>query len=180
MPKTITIDKNTEGGRLRMARKDRGITLQELATRVGCVHSSLQSAESGRTSLRDPLLRAVARELEVSPDWIRTGEGPRTVEAQVEAEDPILAEYFLRGTRDGYRRRLCRAIGKMTDDQVETLARLCEVVAGIEIDPPTPEEKAEADRVRRLERYQRLFAEHDRKTIETMLSMMENEKTGQG
>lgn len=180
MPKTITIDTNTEGGRLRMARKERGITLQELASRVGCVHSSLQSAESGRTSLRDPLLRAVARELDVSPAWIRTGEGPKTLEARVDAEEPVLAEYFLRGSRDGYRRRLCRAIGKMTDDQVETLARLCEVVAGIEIDPPTPKEREEADRLRRYEKYQRLLSEHDRQTIETLLSMMENEKTGQG
>ncbi|MEJ2803827.1 helix-turn-helix transcriptional regulator [Comamonadaceae bacterium PP-2] len=72
---TIT-NVNTLKDRLIFARGLRGISQADLAKRAGCAQGTIGNVESGeRKSLRE--LVAVARALQVSPDWLYDGKGPR-------------------------------------------------------------------------------------------------------
>ena len=122
----------TFGERLRALRKEKGYTLQGLAERVGCSHQALQKAETGVSGLREPLIRALAMELRVSSEWLKTGEGSREEIQEADAEAERLAASIFRDAPDGIRFRLCRALVGMTDEQVATLARLCEYVVKVE------------------------------------------------
>lgn len=71
----ITIVKTLKE-RLVYARELRGLTQGELAAKAKCAQSAIGNAESGeRQTLRNLVL--VARALNVSPDWLFDGHGPK-------------------------------------------------------------------------------------------------------
>lgn len=70
------------GKRVRLRRKELGMTQVELASRAGITQSTLSSIENGDTStpLGANLLRLAAA-LECSPNWLQTGKGSVTIQA---------------------------------------------------------------------------------------------------
>jgi transcriptional regulator with XRE-family HTH domain len=69
------------GDRLKMARQARGLTMREMAQRLGLQHPWVAAVESGRhESIHSKRLLQWCRELEVSADWVLgtwDGWGPR-------------------------------------------------------------------------------------------------------
>ena len=63
------------GLRLRSARRERGMSQEDLARRVGISMISISRLERGVHRPKHQNLEAIARELGVSPSWILTGEG---------------------------------------------------------------------------------------------------------
>lgn len=62
--------------RLRQARKDAGLTQQELADRAGLAQATISKMESGQISQTTEIL-TLARVLGVNPDWLARGIGPK-------------------------------------------------------------------------------------------------------
>lgn len=54
--------------RIRYWRDQRGLTQEQLATRLGIVQGTLSRYENGKTAIRHPMLWRIAHELEVSVD----------------------------------------------------------------------------------------------------------------
>lgn len=65
---------STIGDRIKDARRNKGLTQTELGQRLGLTHSAVSLWESGgNQNLRPHNLFALAKELEVSPEWLVTG-----------------------------------------------------------------------------------------------------------
>ena len=64
------------GKRLKEARKLRGLTQQQLATKAGVKQASISDLERGESkSFRGTTLVSIAQTLKVRPDWLETGKG---------------------------------------------------------------------------------------------------------
>ena len=61
------------GMRLRLARRERGITQDELAKEAGTNQAVIQKIENGK-SLRPRQIMRIAEVLEVNPAWLQFGE----------------------------------------------------------------------------------------------------------
>jgi len=83
----------TLGERIREARLAKGLGQRGLAEASGVSQGHISHAESGkRQELGPTVLGALARALEVSPEWLLTGEGPRVrYAASTDADDPYPA-----------------------------------------------------------------------------------------
>jgi HTH-type transcriptional regulator, cell division transcriptional repressor len=80
VPDTATIyseipDNDTMGGRLLRARDAAGLTIQELATRIGVKPSTVQAWENDRSQPRANRLQMIAGMLGVSLSWLLHGVG---------------------------------------------------------------------------------------------------------
>ena len=80
MPDTATIyseipDNDTMGGRLLRARDAAGLTINELATRLGVKRSTVQAWENDRSQPRANRLQMMAGMLNVSLSWLLHGVG---------------------------------------------------------------------------------------------------------
>lgn len=66
------------GIRVKKAREAKGLTLGQLATAAGGLkYQTIQDLESGKSKGSKHLV-AIARALSVSPDWLQTGDGPKS------------------------------------------------------------------------------------------------------
>lgn len=68
-------DLDTMGGRLSRARDAAGLTVSELARRLGVKNSTLQAWESDRSQPRANRLAMLAGVLNISPSWLLYGVG---------------------------------------------------------------------------------------------------------
>lgn len=76
------------GKRVRLARNTAGLSQQQLAEDAGVSQVTIQNLESGRNKSTRALL-AIARRLNVNPDWLETGNGPRAAtDGFMVREDP--------------------------------------------------------------------------------------------
>jgi transcriptional regulator with XRE-family HTH domain len=60
-------------GRLRMVRKELGLTQVQVATRAGAIQDIIQKIENGH-SLRPRFLMEISDALDVNPAWLQSGE----------------------------------------------------------------------------------------------------------
>ncbi|GHV08771.1 hypothetical protein FACS1894217_11750 [Clostridia bacterium] len=66
------MDKSIVGNRIRSARKDKALRLQDVAEAVGVQTSTIQRYESGKIEvLSQPILESIARCLDVDAAWLR-------------------------------------------------------------------------------------------------------------
>lgn len=62
--------------RLRMIRKELGITQEQLAAKLGIGKSALSMIETGRAALSERNKNIILQELNVNATWLETGSGP--------------------------------------------------------------------------------------------------------
>ena len=65
----------TPGERVKEVRSSAGLTLEKFGERIGLKKAGLSQIETGRNGLTDQVARAIAREFNVSEEWLKTGEG---------------------------------------------------------------------------------------------------------
>lgn len=65
----------TVGVRIRQVRKERGMTLKQLASLMGCSHPTIHDWESGRRNPKLATIKRLAMALQTEPDWLLKGEG---------------------------------------------------------------------------------------------------------
>lgn len=85
------------GQRLREVRKQRGLKISELATKVGIHYSHLSKIEANKTGVREHVLRSCAAGLGVNYEWLETGNGV----PGYRSENGDLGSYDTRGGREG-------------------------------------------------------------------------------
>ncbi|MGF1626526.1 MAG: helix-turn-helix domain-containing protein [Alphaproteobacteria bacterium] len=79
------------GGRLRLARRLRGLKLRQLADTVGCSESLLSKYETGKATPSLPMLHRLARELGFNIGWMfEEGDGAHGIVFRA-GERPIIA-----------------------------------------------------------------------------------------
>ena len=96
-----SLDDATMGGRIRTARLARGLTMRELARRLGMQHSALSDIETGRRPLRVAELQQIAVELETTAEelivsgTISARVAARAAERAAEAASAALSAWVL-------------------------------------------------------------------------------------
>ena len=61
--------------RVKLIRKQLGMTQEQLAQRLGIGKAALSMIETGRTGLSARNRHILVQELNVNPEWLETGEG---------------------------------------------------------------------------------------------------------
>lgn len=64
-----------KGQRVRIIRKELGLTLEKMGEYLGVKKSTLSNIESGRTDLTERMLKSICRELNVNEEFLRYGTG---------------------------------------------------------------------------------------------------------
>lgn len=77
------------GDRVREARKEKGLSQGQLATRIGIRQPTLSDLENGESASTSHIAK-IASVLEVSALWLETGRGPKNHVAAVNDEDDEL------------------------------------------------------------------------------------------
>jgi transcriptional regulator with XRE-family HTH domain len=61
--------------RIKLLRKELGLTQQEFADKIGLKRNSVASYEIGRNTPMDAVILSICREFNVNEEWLRTGQG---------------------------------------------------------------------------------------------------------
>lgn len=61
--------------RIKIVRKNAGLTLEKFGERLGITASSCSAIETGKNNPSEQTIRAICREFNVDESWLRTGEG---------------------------------------------------------------------------------------------------------
>ena len=118
----------TYGSRLHTARTAKELTLNDLSEMVGISSASLSRTENGINYPRKKTRRAIAKALEVSEEWLETGDGEmeepkNVVHIEEEIDASLIPEHL--------RTRLQDALAFMTETQIETAILVCEAMADL-------------------------------------------------
>lgn len=72
----------TENERIRVLRKQLGLTMEAFGGKLGVTKNAISNIESGTRGVTSQMHSAIIREFDVNEEWLRTGEGemfrPRT------------------------------------------------------------------------------------------------------
>ena len=71
--------------RLKLIRKELGMTQEMLAQKLGIGKSALSMIETGRAALSERNKNIIIQELNVNPEWLETGKGPMFFEQRPES-----------------------------------------------------------------------------------------------
>lgn len=71
--------------RLKLIRKELGMTQEMLAQKLGIGKSALSMIETGRAALSERNKNILVQELNVNPEWLETGKGSMFFEQRPEA-----------------------------------------------------------------------------------------------
>lgn len=107
------------GARVRQVRQIAGLTLRDFGDRIGLTASTLSSLENGKSNASTQALRSIAREFNVSEDWLRTGEGDMAQPPDRSAELGALVGDLFRDRPDSFRRMLITTLLRMRPDGPE-------------------------------------------------------------
>lgn len=105
----VEVDKDNVGERIRLIRKNTGLTQEQFAKAIGYSKMQVHYVEAGKVTPSNELLHQVAVVFNVNYDWIMTGEGKmEAAEALVderlimwlEANPDVVRELRIRGGLD--------------------------------------------------------------------------------
>lgn len=85
------------GGRIKMLRKELGLTQQAFSDRLQMKRNSIAQIEGGRNT-SDQTIRMICREFNISEEWLRTGEGDMFVPKEEDALDELVKKKNLSET----------------------------------------------------------------------------------
>jgi transcriptional regulator with XRE-family HTH domain len=85
---------NPAGARIRIARQDRGLTQDELATRVGVSRSAVAQWETGRTGQVTANLSRIATALDVNVEYLMFGDDKRAAAAVRQGDELAMLRLY--------------------------------------------------------------------------------------
>lgn len=86
--------------RIRILRKNMGLTLDEFGNRIGLKKSTLSLIENEKTNVTEQTIKSICREFNVNENWLRKGDGDMFDSKPVSELNNILKKYEL--SKDDY------------------------------------------------------------------------------
>ena len=116
---------NNINQRIRLLRKDLGLSQKELGDRISLKHGAISRIEQTGVTVTDQNIRLICDTFNVNENWLRTGEGDMYAETNETVLAQLAAQYHL----EGERLELIRNFLLLTDEQQETIVRATCIVA---------------------------------------------------
>lgn len=116
---------NNINQRIRLLRKDLGLSQKELGDRISLKHGAISRIEQTGVTVTDQNIRLICDTFNVNENWLRTGEGDMYAETNETVLAQLAAQYHL----EGERLELIRNFLLLTDEQQETIVRAACIVA---------------------------------------------------
>lgn len=119
--------------RLKVLRKDQGLTQDEFGKKVQVTKHFVYLAEKGEKSYGDRAIRDICRVFKVREAWLRTGEEPM-YEANAENELVVGWAMDVLAEGDPYKIRFIETLAKLKPEQWEFMKKMMESMLGVEPD----------------------------------------------
>ena len=113
----------TNGGRVRIIRKECGLTLEKFGERIGIKKAAVCKIENGENALTDANIKAICREFNVDYIWLTTGEGEMFTDN--DSDFTAMIDRIMAGENE-FHRNLFKKLATATDDELEALKRIIE------------------------------------------------------
>ena len=110
----------TENERIKIVRKDFGLTLVQFGERLGVTNAAISMVENGINSVSDQLRKAICREFCINENWLRTGEG----EMKSMTEDEDLRLYIETISSDEESRKALTAFCSLSKEERSDLIKI--------------------------------------------------------
>lgn len=130
------------GERIKALRKSKGLSQTAFGAPLGANRDVINNAENGRAVVSDMLIAAIAREYNVSPEWLRFGTGEMSPPRSREEE---IAAFFGELSRDpdgSIRKAFIAGLAQLDTDAWRAISDWITATFGIQSSPP-PDDDAE-------------------------------------
>lgn len=110
--------------RIKLIRKNAGLTQQEFATRIGVSRNTIATYETSVRIPIDAIVKSLCREFDINEIWLRTGEGNMYVNTN---PDLSLSKWFghlLRENPDSFKKRFLITLSKLSDQEWSVIEKM--------------------------------------------------------
>lgn len=119
----------TENERLRLLRKELGLTMEKFGERLGVKKSAISDIENGRNRISDHMFKSICREYNVNPDWLRTGEGDMFITLTRYENIAAFMGELMQEEEDSFKVRLIGILAELPEEKWAVLAELADRLA---------------------------------------------------
>lgn len=102
--------------RVKQLRKSLGLSGEKFGERLGVKRNTVSQLESGTNNLTDQMFKAICREYNVNPDWLRDGSGDMFVQLSSRDRITSLVEQVL-SSDDEFRQKVFIALGELSEEE---------------------------------------------------------------
>ena len=114
------------GERIKELRKSLKMTQQEFADRLNIQRGSIASYETGRISPSNATISLICKELNVSEDWLRNGEGDMYIPITRDEEIASFIGSVQADVDDTFKKRFISALAKLSTEEWKAIEHLME------------------------------------------------------
>ncbi len=133
----------TQGERIKLVRKQLGLTLEKFGKQLGVGKTAISKLENNERSLTDQMSKSISREYSVSEEWLRTGEGEMFLPISRSESIAKFAEELMKDEEESFRRQLVELLSQLDESEWKVLEKMAKKLAGIS-EPPQPRFHSEA------------------------------------
>lgn len=121
----------TIGERVKILRKELGLTLEKFGAPLSVQRSALSMIENGKSGIGDRTILLICREYGVSEEWLRDGEGEMFVPVTRNEKIARFAGELMKEETPEFRRQIIEIFADLNDEQWEFFAAFAEKLANI-------------------------------------------------
>lgn len=121
----------TIGERVKILRKELGLTLEKFGAPLGVRRSALSMIENDKSGIGDRTILLICREYGVSEGWLRDGDGEMFVPVTRNEKIARFAGELMKDETPEFRRQLVEILADLDDEQWDALADFAERLANI-------------------------------------------------
>ena len=114
------------GERIKELRKALKMTQREFADRLNVQRGSIASYETGRISPSNAAISLICKELNVSEDWLRNGEGDMFIPITRDEEIASFIGSVQADVDDTFKKRFISALAKLSTEEWRAIEHLME------------------------------------------------------
>lgn len=119
----------TQGDRIKLIRKDAGLTLEKFGERLGVGKTAISKLENNERSLTDQMAKSIYREYGVNEEWLKTGEG-EMFEPKTRSE--VIAQFageLMKEEDSSFRKQLVEILAELNLQEWELLEGIAKKLA---------------------------------------------------
>lgn len=133
--------------RIRILRKQLGLTQRDFGTRIGLKHGTISWMEKDGNSIIDQNKRIICDKFHISMHWLETGEGDMYAERNRADELLLWAEKLSNESSDSFPKRFATALSRLGDTEWSVLEKIVDDMAQpAAVTPPVTEPMSERER----------------------------------